>query len=194
MIEETKYCSDVMKKHFNKELVMTKEDNEKLNKPTKCWICHNDYIDIDVKVRVHRYITGKYRCSAHRDCNISLRFNHKISVVFRSLKNYDSHLIMQELGKFSLKIGVIPNGLEKYMSFTISNKLSFIDSFQFLSSSFESLVQLSQQFDKNKLKLVKQKRLYPYEYTNDSEKFKEKLSGKEIFLTYYKHNVAYSKD
>ena len=30
MIEENKYCSDVMKKHFNKELVMTKEDDEVL--------------------------------------------------------------------------------------------------------------------------------------------------------------------
>ena len=28
MIEESKYCSDVMKKHFKKQLVMTKEDNE----------------------------------------------------------------------------------------------------------------------------------------------------------------------
>ena len=28
MIEESKYCSDVMKKHFNKELVITKKDNE----------------------------------------------------------------------------------------------------------------------------------------------------------------------
>ena len=28
MIEESKYCSDVMKKNFNKELVMTKKDNE----------------------------------------------------------------------------------------------------------------------------------------------------------------------
>ena len=28
MIKESKYCSDVIKKHFNKELVMTKEDNE----------------------------------------------------------------------------------------------------------------------------------------------------------------------
>ena len=27
MIEESKYCSDAIKKHFNKELVMTKEDN-----------------------------------------------------------------------------------------------------------------------------------------------------------------------
>ena len=30
MIEENKYCSDVMKKHFKKELVMTKEDDEVL--------------------------------------------------------------------------------------------------------------------------------------------------------------------
>ena len=28
MIEESKYCSDVTKKHFNKEIAMTKEDNK----------------------------------------------------------------------------------------------------------------------------------------------------------------------
>ena len=44
------------------------------------------------------------------------------------------------LGKFNLKISIIPNRLEKYMSFTINNKLSFIDSFQFLSSSIDSFV------------------------------------------------------
>ena len=38
---------------------------------------------------------------------------------------------MQELGKFNLKVNFTPNGLEKYISFTINNKLSFIDSFQF---------------------------------------------------------------
>ena len=47
---------------------------------------------------------------------------------------------MQELGKFNLKINVIPNGLEKYMSFSINNKLSFIDSFQFPSSPLDILV------------------------------------------------------
>ena len=36
MIEESKYCSDVIKKHFNKELVMTKEDIENMKKSTKC--------------------------------------------------------------------------------------------------------------------------------------------------------------
>ena len=41
MIEESKYCSEVMKKYFNKELVITKEDNEDFKNTTKCWICDN---------------------------------------------------------------------------------------------------------------------------------------------------------
>ena len=98
-------------------------------KITKCWICDNDYVDNDIKVRDHCHITGKYRRSAHRDCNINLKLNHKIPVVFHNPKNYDSYLIMQELGKFNLKINVTPNGLVKYVSFTINIKLSFIVKF-----------------------------------------------------------------
>ena len=35
---------------------------------------------------------------------------------------------MQEISKFDVKVNVIPNGLEKYMIFKISNNLVFIDS------------------------------------------------------------------
>ena len=87
-----------MKKHFNKELMMTREDNEHFKNTTKCWLCDNYLIDTDVKVRDHCHITGKYRGSAYRDCNINLELNHKIPIVFHNLKNYDSHLIMQKLG------------------------------------------------------------------------------------------------
>ena len=45
MIKESKKCNEVMKKHFNKEPVMTKGDNEDSTKSTKLWICDNDYID-----------------------------------------------------------------------------------------------------------------------------------------------------
>ena len=76
MIEESKYCSEVIKKHFNKELVMAKKDNENFKNSTKYWICDNTYIDGDIKVRDHCHITGKYRGSAHRDCNINVRLNH----------------------------------------------------------------------------------------------------------------------
>ena len=56
--------------------------------------------------------------------------------------------------------------MEKYMSFSVNNKLSFVDSFQSLSSSSDSVVKnlnkddfnyLSQEFNNNILVLVKQK-------------------------------------
>ena len=34
-------------------------------------------------------------------------------------RSYDSHVVMLEIGKFNLKTNVIPNGLEKYMSFLL---------------------------------------------------------------------------
>ena len=58
--------------------------------------------------------------------------------------------------------------MEKYMSFSVNNKLIFVDSFQSLSSSSDSLVNnlnkddfnyLSQEFNNNILVLVKQKDL-----------------------------------
>ena len=36
MIEENKYCSNVMKKHFKKELLMTNKDKEDFENFTKC--------------------------------------------------------------------------------------------------------------------------------------------------------------
>ena len=85
----------------------------KVLRTTKCWICDNDYVDNDVKVRDHFHITGKYRSSAHRDFNINLKLNQKIPIMFHNLKNYDSHLIMQKLGNFNLKINVVAKELEK---------------------------------------------------------------------------------
>ena len=40
---------DLMRKDFNKELVMTKEDNENFERSTKCWICDNTFVEGDVK-------------------------------------------------------------------------------------------------------------------------------------------------
>ena len=39
MIKDSKYCTDMMKKHFNKELVMTKEDDEYFE--NSFWVCHD---------------------------------------------------------------------------------------------------------------------------------------------------------
>ena len=39
-----------------------------------------------------------------------------------------------------MNINAIPNNMEKYMAFTLCNSLTFIDSFQFMSSSLDKLV------------------------------------------------------
>ena len=59
----------------------------------------------------------------------------KVPVIFHDLKYYDSHLIIQVIGKFDVKVNAIPNGLEKSMAFAINNNLVFIDSMQFMNSS-----------------------------------------------------------
>ena len=65
---------------------MTKEDNENFKNSTKCWISDNDHLDNDVKVRDNGHITRKYRGFAHRDCNINLKLNHKILVIYNLKK------------------------------------------------------------------------------------------------------------
>ena len=73
----------------------------------------------------------------------------------------------------------------------MNNKVSFIESFQFLSSSLDSLLTNlgkddfkypSQEFDNNVLDLVKKKGFYPYEYMINFEKFKEELLSKLLSI------------
>ena len=75
---------------------------------------------------------------------------------------------MKEISKFDVKISVIPNGLEKCMTFTINKNLVFIDSMQFMNFSLDSLVKnlmdgdfkyLSEEFSGKFLELVKEKRV-----------------------------------
>ena len=93
--------------------------------------------------------------------------------MFHNLRDYDAHNIKQELGKFDswIYINVILWRLAKYMSFSLDKKLVFIDGFQFWKPSLDSLVKslnesdfkhLRQEFDREALELIKQRRFYPY--------------------------------
>ena len=159
MLEEVKYCKKVIVKEFNKPLRMTKDDKEKFKKPMNVIFAIKKYTNEDIKVRDHCHITGKYRGSAHQECNLKLRVNPKelkIPVIFHNLRGYDSHFIMQEIGaivkkytymytnkkgeKCQMNINAIPNNMEKYMAFMLGNHLTFLDSFQFMSSGLDKLV------------------------------------------------------
>ena len=52
MIKESKYCSEVIEKDFNKELVMIKKDKENFKNSFKRWICDNDYVNNDVIIPI----------------------------------------------------------------------------------------------------------------------------------------------
>ena len=176
------YCRKIVKKIFNKNLLMSAEENEKFEMTNICWIWDKLIENTDNKVTAHCHITDKYRGAAHYSCNIDLKVTKKVPVIFHNLKGYDSHLIFKQLSKFDLKISVIPNGLEKYMAFTLNKNLVFIDSTLFMNSSLDKLVKnlsdkdfkyLSEEFSGEQFRLVKEKRIYPYGYMISFKKIKE---------------------
>ena len=126
ILSEYNYCRKVAKNYFDKNLIMSAEENERFEPSNICWICNKLFDISDDKVRDHCHITGKYRGAAHWSCNINLKITKKVFAVFHNLKKYCSHLIFKELSKFNVKISVIPNGLEKYMTFTINKNLVFL--------------------------------------------------------------------
>ena len=151
MLEEVNYCKKVMRNNFNKQLKMTYEDEQHFKQTGKCHICNKKYSTMDVRVRDHCRITGKYRGSAHQECNLKLKIKPediKIPVIFHNLRGYDSYFIMQTIGEIAdkhkyknkkgeekqMEINVTPNNMEKYMAFMLGNHLTFIDSFQFMSN------------------------------------------------------------
>ena len=97
---------------------MSEEKEHSFQQSNICWICEK-LID-QWKVRGHCHVTGKFRGAARWSCNINFQLTKKFPVIFHNLRGYDSHLIFCELNKFDVKINVIPNGLEKYMTFFLN--------------------------------------------------------------------------
>ena len=58
ILNEYEYCKKVIKKHFNKDLIMS-------------WIYKKLIDDDDEKVRDHCHVTGKFRGAAHSSCSKS---------------------------------------------------------------------------------------------------------------------------
>ena len=123
-----------------------------------------------------------------------------IPVVFHNLAGYDAHLFKRELAKYTTDIGVIAKNMEDYISFSIKvevdkyvdkegnervkeMELRFIDSIKFMNSSLDSLVNNLvkgghefwgfEDYEENQCKLLIRKGIYPYEYMDSWDKFKE---------------------
>ena len=89
-VEDVKEIANIPKVN----MVFNKEEAERFNKATKCWICKDLNCD---KVRDHCHFTGRYRGAAHNSCNLKYTKPKLIPVVFHNLSGYDSHLFIKNL-------------------------------------------------------------------------------------------------
>ena len=204
-----------------KNIIFGKKEEERYNEETRCWICKGEFNDKDEnkeKVKDHCHYTGRYRGAMHNKCNINYRKPNFTPVVFHNLSGYDSHLFIKNLGFSEGNIDCIPNNEEKYISFskkipvksytkkvkneegepaekeiTIYHTLRFIDSFKFMATSLDKLVNnlpkddfinLGLYYSSDKFNLLARKGVYPYEYMDSLEKLKETtLPPKEAFYS-----------
>ena len=113
-----------MEEYFNKNLIITEEEEDLFQKSNNCWICKKFINNDEEKVRDHCHVTGKFRGAAHGSCNLNFQLTKKVPAIFHNLRGYDSHLIFNELDKFDAKSKVIV----------------FIGSMQFMNSSLDKLV------------------------------------------------------
>ena len=116
-------------------------------------------------------MTGKYRGSAHKKCNLKLQISAekiKIPVIIHNLKGYDSHLIIKKLGDI---IKEEPHDI-KVIAINAENLPD------------NKYIYTSEAFGGEKLALMKEKGVYPYDYMDAVEKFAEKrLPKREDFYS-----------
>ena len=112
IIKEYDYCREVIKQYFNKNLLMSEGDEERFQMSNKCCICDKLFDVGDLRCKRSLSCNKKCRGSAHWSCNVNLKLTKNVPVIFHNLRGYDSHLIIQEINKFDVKVGIIPNGLE----------------------------------------------------------------------------------
>ena len=113
---------------------LTCEEEQSFQNATHCHTCDG--------------MLGADRVRDHSACSLNFKYakenekknSFKIPVIFHDLRGYDSHFIMESLGKFKrARLRCIANNMEKYISFSIG-QLTFIDSLQFMNASLDKLV------------------------------------------------------
>ena len=217
-----KYLEEDMKMIANipkKKIIFGEKEKERYNEETRCWICKGEFDDKDKnkeKVKDHCHYTGRYRGAAHNECNLNYRKPNFTPVVFHNLSGYDSHLFIKNLGFSEGNIDCIPSNEEKYISFSkkiqvksytkeekeikVNHTIRFIDSFKFMATSLEKLVNnlpkddcinLGLYYSGDKFNLLVRKGVYPYEYMDSLQKLKETaLPPKEAFYSRLNDGVS----
>jgi hypothetical protein len=184
-IEEV--CLDVL--FDSKRLIMLPQDELHYQAAKQCYMCSKNFEGNNIKVRDHDHVTGRFRGAAHQRCNLLLRRQYKIPIFLHNFRGYDCHVLVEALGSHKdLKVSVIGQGMEKYLTLGFGNHLIFKDSLQFLASSLDTLVESLGKSGSGKFvqlrkayrnlqdsafALLLRKGVYPYDYMNAWKRFEE---------------------
>ena len=142
---------EIGEKHAgSKSMVITEEEQASFDAATTCWVCGGKTVDDGLgKVRDYCHFTGKYRGAAHNECNLKLKRDKTIPVVFHNGTRYDFHLFVRSLGRVEGHIKTIAKNSEQYISIDKSVYVSegntwrvrFMDFYGFIQASLENLVE-----------------------------------------------------
>ena len=192
-----------------------------------CWICESEFDNKDDICLDHCHFSNKFLGWAHSQCNLQRKTQSFVPIIAHNLAGYDLHHVVRNihLGNRRNLISIIPQTDETYVMLSLKvwikdivtkndkilpiyEELRFIDSFRFISTSLEKIVQtiLSEDFsmlDKHFsfygadcAKLLHGKGFYPYSFMDIFNKFKlKKLPERRNWIDRLNYgNIAITKD
>ena len=140
---------------------LTNKEEKNYNKQKICYIYKKEFNTDDSdkkhhKVKHYCHYTGENRRVAHNICNLRYRIPKEIPVMFHNGSTYDYHFIIKELVKeFDGNFECLSENIEKCITFSvplkkeiknknkiieITNKIKFIDSYRFMSTSLSKFL------------------------------------------------------
>ena len=61
ILKEYVYCKKLIKRHFNKNLIISEEEEHLFQQGNSCWICEKLFDNDEEKVRDHCQVTGNLK-------------------------------------------------------------------------------------------------------------------------------------
>ena len=164
-----------------------------------CYLCGCSFERVE-RVIHHCHLTGEVFGVAHSTSNLRAKTTPFLTIFFHNLSRYDAHHIIKHLKHNNgEKLSATAKNDETYLSFSLDvpmerfksksgqhivlyHSLSFLDSFQFMSQSIDSLAKTIQKGDFKLLKAgfpnigealfekITRKGFFPYNFLDSFEK------------------------
>ena len=194
---------------------VTIDKQRELDAQVNCYLCNKSLPkDRNERHLDHCHYTGEVLGYTHPICNMKRETPKRIPVIIHNFKGYDSHLIIRELCAVEdnlYNINIIPKNMEQYTSIR-TDKFTFLDSYQHLAASLDTLTEnlKMEGYDKfqsviqyinhqhagsrRKFDLLLRKGTYPYTYMNSYQRFEEGLPSIEHFFNELKNEPCSPED